>query len=81
MDRDRGQFMKQDIVKRAGDSMNPALIANYSFELAQTFNEFYHNCKVIGDDCEGFRLRLVDAFRTTLHNSLHLLGIEVMDEM
>jgi arginyl-tRNA synthetase len=30
---------------------------------------------------EAFRLRLVDSFRTTLHNSLHLLGIEVMDEM
>ena len=49
--------------------------------LAKTFSEFYANCKVIGDDCEGFRLKLIDAFRTTLKNALYLLGIEVMEEM
>ena len=70
-----------EIVEKAGKLMNPALIANYSFELAKTFNEFYHNNKVIKSKEEAFRLRLVDAFRTTLHNSLHLLGIEVMEEM
>jgi len=70
-----------EIVERAGESMNPSLIANYSHELAQSFNEFYHTCKVIGCECEGFRLKLVNAFRTTLKNSLYLLGIEVMEEM
>jgi arginyl-tRNA synthetase len=70
-----------EIVERAGEKMNPSLIANYSYELAKTFSEFYTQCKVIGGDCEGFRLRLVDAFRTTLKNSLHLLGIDVMEEM
>jgi len=69
------------IVQQAGKSMNPSLIANYSHELSQSFNEFYHNCKVVGDKCEGFRLKLVDSFRITLKNSLHLLGIEVMDKM
>ena len=73
-----------EIVITAGNKMNPALIANYSFELAQIFNEFYHNCPVLSDENkseEAFRLRLVDSFRTCLKNSLHLLGIEVMDEM
>lgn len=70
-----------DVVERAGKSMNPSLIANYSFELAQIFNEFYHNNKVIGDKEEAFRLRLVDSFRTCLKNALYLLGIDVMEEM
>lgn len=70
-----------EIVERAGNQMNPSLIANYSFELAQIFNEFYHNCKVIGDKEEAFRLRIIDAFRTTMKNALSLLGIEVMEEM
>ncbi|MDD5192112.1 MAG: arginine--tRNA ligase [Candidatus Nanoarchaeia archaeon] len=70
-----------EIVEKAGKQMNPSLIANYSFELAQIFNEFYHNNKVIGDKEEAFRLRLVQAFRTTIKNSLWLLGIEVMEEM
>lgn len=70
-----------EIVQRAGEQLNPPLVANYSYELAKTFNEFYHSCKVIGDSNERFRLKLVDAFRITLKNSLYLLGIEVMGEM
>jgi arginyl-tRNA synthetase len=73
-----------EIVVAAGNKLNPALIANYSHELCQTFNEFYHNCPVISADdkeTESIRLRMVDSFRTTLNNSLHLLGIEVMEEM
>jgi len=69
------------VVENAGKFMNPSLIANYSYELAKTFNEFYHSCKVIGSDEEGFRLRLIEAFRKTLKNSLWLLGIDVMEEM
>ena len=73
-----------EIVINAGNKMNPALIANYSFELCQIFNEFYHNCPVLSDENkseEAFRLRLVDSFRTCLNNALHLLGIETMPEM
>ncbi len=70
-----------EIVQLAGKHLNPSLIANYSFQLAQIFSEFYHNCRVIGDEKEVFRLKLIQAFRTTLKNSLYLLGIEVMDEM
>ncbi len=73
-----------EIVRSAGEKMNPAIIANYSHELAQIFNEFYHNCPVLNDKNkseEAFRLRLVDSFRTCLNNALHLLGIETMPEM
>ncbi|MBI2628702.1 arginine--tRNA ligase [Candidatus Pacearchaeota archaeon] len=70
-----------EVVEKAEKQLNPSIIANYSFQLAQSFNEFYHSCKVIGDDCEAFRLKLVNAFRTTIKNSLYLLGIEVMEEM
>ncbi len=68
-------------VDNAGRLMNPSLIANYSYELSKSFNEFYQNCKVIGSNEESFRLKLIDAFRTTLKNALYLLGIEVMEEM
>ncbi len=70
-----------EIVQQAGKQMNPSLIANYSFQLARIFNEFYHNCKVIGSKEEAFRLKLVQAFRTAMKNSLYLLGIETMEEM
>ncbi|VVB83041.1 Arginine--tRNA ligase [uncultured archaeon] len=70
-----------EVVLNSQKSLNPSLIANYSFELSKIFNEFYHSCPVIGDKSEAFRLLLVDSFRTTLKNSLYLLGIEVMEEM
>ncbi|MEX0921112.1 MAG: arginine--tRNA ligase [Candidatus Pacearchaeota archaeon] len=70
-----------EVVLNASKNLNPALIANYSFQLAQTFNEFYHMCRVIGSDEESFRLTLVESFRQVLKNSLNLLGIEVLEEM
>lgn len=70
-----------DVVVRAYENLAPNLIANYSFELAQMFNEFYHSCPVLGSIEEGFRLKLVDAFRVTLKKSLGLLGIGVLEEM
>jgi len=71
------------LVINSGKEMNPALIANYSYELAQIFNEFYQNCRVLKSkkEQEKFRLMLLNSFRTCLKNSLHLLGIEVMEEM
>jgi arginyl-tRNA synthetase len=69
------------VVQSSSEKLNPQLLANYSFQLAQLFSEFYTNCKVIGSESESFRLKLVDIFRITLKNSLYLLGIEVMEEM
>jgi arginyl-tRNA synthetase len=69
------------ITKKSYEQMNPSIIANYSYELAQYFNEFYHANKVIGSDKEYFRIQLVEIFAQTLKNSLHLLGIETLEEM
>ena len=70
-----------ETLKKASQTLNPSLIANYSFQLAQSFNEFYHSSQVLGSEEETFRLKLVESFRNTLRNSLGLMGIEVMDEM
>ena len=70
-----------EIVEKSSQKRNPSAIANYSFQLAKNFNEFYHCCHVLKSGQEAFRLRLVEAFRITLRNSLYLLGIEVMEEM
>ena len=69
------------VVGQASISLNPPLIANYSFQLAQIFNEFYHLCPVIGSIEEGQRLAIVKAFLIVMKSSLNLLGIEVMEEM
>ena len=70
-----------EIVLKSYKTLNPSLIANYSYQLAQIFNEFYHTCPVIGSENEFFRLKLVESFKIVLKNSLNLLGIEEIEKM
>jgi len=70
-----------DVTKQAYVQLAPNLIANYAFELAQIFNEFYHANSVIGSREEAFRLKLIEAFRNVLKSALNLLGIQELEEM
>ncbi|RLG12626.1 arginine--tRNA ligase [Candidatus Pacearchaeota archaeon] len=70
-----------DIVLDSFEHLNPSLIANYSYQLCQKFNEFYNNCWVIDSEQESFRLALVESFRQVLKNAMGLLGITVIEEM
>ncbi len=70
-----------EVVISSYHHLSPNLIANYAYELAQLFNEFYHKEKVIGSDKEAFRISLVKATSQTLKNASHLLGIEILEEM
>jgi arginyl-tRNA synthetase len=70
-----------EIILRAYKNLNPSLIANYSYQLAQIFNEFYHSCPVIGSSQEIFRIKLVKSFKQVLESSLYLLGIKTIDKM
>jgi arginyl-tRNA synthetase len=69
------------ILEKSFEYLNPSIIANYVFKLSQLFNEFYHECPVIGTKEESFRLTLVDAVRQVIKNSMDLLGIKVLEEM
>ena len=70
-----------EVVSKAKENLNPSLIAHYSYELAQIFNEFYHDCPVINSENESFRIKLVQTFRIVLKNALNLLGIETLEKM
>lgn len=70
-----------ETVERAHKNLAPNLIANYSYQISQQFNEFYHKSKIIGSENEQFGLALVEAFSQTLKNALNLLGIEVLEQM
>ena len=70
-------------VEKAGRDLKPLQIANYAFDLAKAFNDFYTNCPVLSaeNDVRSFRLRLVAAAKQTIINSLGLLGIAVPEVM
>ena len=70
-----------ELLNYASESHNPSLLAHYSFELAQIFNEFYHSCQVANNENTNLRLKLVEAFNLVLGRSLNILGIETLEKM
>lgn len=70
-------------IDRAAAEFRPLLIASYVYELAKSFNDFYHACPVLSSDepVRTARIVLVAATRQVLANGLGLLGIEAPDEM
>lgn len=72
------------LVKEAVTELSPALIANYCYELAREFNQFYHDYSILGETDEGirnFRLKLSELTGRVLESGLWLLGIEAPERM
>ena len=71
------------IAEKTGNELRPNIVANYAYELAKQFNEFYHIHNILKEkqDIKNARLLLASCVRQTLKNSLNLLGIEVLDRM
>lgn len=72
------------LVQEAAKEMSPALIANYCYELAREFNQFYHDYSILGEEdrsLRNFRLKLSEMTGRVLENGLWLLGIEAPERM
>ena len=72
------------IVKEAGISYSPALIANYIYELVKEYNGFYQELPILkNDDAEvkNFRLVLSEFTASVIKSAMWLLGIEVPEKM
>lgn len=65
----------QEVLDRAVRELRPHHICNYLYELAQEFNRFYEHNRVIDDEREATRLRLVSEYAEILRAGLGLLGI------
>ena len=70
-------------IQRAAAETRPTIIAQYVYDLAKIFNDFYHVCPVLKSEepTRSARLALVAATRQTLANGLTVLGIEAPDQM
>ena len=72
------------MVKEAGDEFNPALIANFLYELVKEYNQFYHDYSILKEentDLRNFRLVLSSAVADVIKDGMALLGIEVPERM
>ena len=69
-------------VKRATDELDPSIIAKYAVDLAQAFNSFYGNVKVLTDAAHlSYRATLIQSVSIVLTESMRLLGMKAPEEM
>jgi len=69
-------------IKRACENFDPSQVAKYSVDLAQAFNKYYAEVKILEENpAKQSRLALVFAVTVVLKEGLRLLGIEAPEEM
>jgi arginyl-tRNA synthetase len=72
------------VINDAGQSYNPSLIANYIYDLAREYNQFYHDYSILKEADSGvrdMRLLLSEISSKVIKRSMGLLGIEVPERM
>ncbi len=72
------------VVADAGRNYSPALIANYVYDLAKEYNQFYHDCSILKEQdsaVRSFRLLLSDTVADVIKRGMSLLGIEMPSRM
>lgn len=71
-------------VAEAAAAYSPALIANYCYELAKEFNQYYHDTSILREP-DGklleMRLELISDTAAVLRAGMGILGIELPDRM
>ena len=73
-----------ETVKDAAEKYEPSYIARLAVDIAQKFNKFYIDCKILAAEDEqkkNFRLSLTAACLQTLKNAFSLLGIGIPEKM
>lgn len=73
-----------DIVNEAATTLSPALVANYVYELAKEYNQFYQEVPIIKEEDQKtaiFRLYLSGFTGNVIRSAMSLLGIEVPEMM
>ena len=71
-------------VAEAADALSPAVLANFSYDLAKEFNQYYHDTPVLKEPDAvllSMRLSLIDTLARTLRSAMGILGIELPERM
>lgn len=72
------------VVAEAGKSYSPALVANYVYDLAKEYNQFYHDYSILREEnaqVRNFRLKLSEVTGDIIRRATGLLGMEVPERM
>lgn len=72
------------LIKEAAQAHNPSLLANFLYELAKEFNQFYHDHSILNAEEEALvsmRLLLAEVVGKVIESGMGLLGIEMPERM
>jgi arginyl-tRNA synthetase len=73
-----------EILTEAAANFSPAVIANYVYDLAKEYNQFYHDHPILSEektDISSFRLLLSKQVGVIIRSGMNLLGIDVPERM
>ncbi len=71
-------------IKEAGDQKSPAVVANYCYDLAKEFNQYYHDCSILKEENQSIRaerLAIASEIAKVLVKGMGILGIELPERM
>ena len=72
------------IIRQAGTDFSPSGIANYTYDLAKEYNQFYHDYSILREEDENkkaFRVLLTRNVGKVIKTAMNILGIEVPERM
>jgi arginyl-tRNA synthetase len=78
------QYDFDKILEEAANTYNPAVVANYTYELAKLFNQFYNECSVLkeeNNEIKQFRIKLIETTANIIKNGMLCLGVNVPERM
>ncbi|RPG80171.1 MAG: arginine--tRNA ligase [Crocinitomicaceae bacterium TMED114] len=73
-----------DVVAEAAETYNPALIANWCYDLTKSYSSYYQDHSILGAEDEAvrnLRMALTERFTRTLNLGMSLLGIALPERM
>ena len=73
-----------DKIREAGAAHSPALVANFAFDLAKEFNQYYHDTQILREEdaaARDQRLCLISVIARTLRHAMKILGIDLPERM
>lgn len=71
-------------IAEAGEAHSPAIVANYAYELAKEFNQYYHDTPILREENKAvlaFRLKLIELIARVLTKAMDILGIKLPERM
>ncbi len=72
------------VIAEAGQTLSPAVLANYMYELVKSYNHFYQTVPILietDENLKRMRLAMSASVAKVIRSSMKLLGVEVPERM